>query len=277
LINLKNIARNLIEAENGVFTTQGHTDLGFALTDSTNWAEIEKFSYWYRHRNRCFVSLVQRFSPGGPIFEIGSGNGSVAIALQNTGLEVVGIEPTVNAAVTSRRRGLRIVVCARFEEAGFAPGALSNVGLFDVLEHVDDDARFVGQIRELMPSGGRIYCAVPAWKMLWSAEDAAAGHRRRYKLDGLAGLFEAARCEIEYASYFFTPLFLPIVIFRSIPGFVGLRTVRTPGLSRKEHTLPNNVVGSWLGSALDREARIIGQGKSRSLGASCLVVARAIG
>jgi SAM-dependent methyltransferase len=276
VINFKAIARNLTEGPGGLFTTPEHIDLGFLSADSTKWSEIEEISYWYKHRNRCFVSLVRRFSPEGPLFEVGSGNGYVALALQDDGMEVVAIEPTVNAALTSRQRGLRNVICARFEEAGFAPGSLSNVGLFDVLEHVEDDAGFVRRLRALMPHNGCIYCAVPAWNLMWSAEDDAAGHRRRYTLGGLSRIFEAAGFQIEYEGYFFTPLIIPIFVFRTMPRVLRLRTLRTPRLSRREHTLPQNPIGSWLGAALDREARLIAKGGTRRLGASCLLVGRAV-
>lgn len=275
MINIKDISKNLVESPHGIFTTPKHQDLEFAYADSSNWPEIERFSYWYQHRNRCFSSIVRRFPPAGPIFEIGSGNGSVALALQEAGQEVVAIEPTVNSAIMSRRRGVKNIICARFEEAGFAKGSLSNIGLFDVLEHIDDDKDFIKRLGELMPKGGYFYCAVPAWNQLWSAEDDAAGHCRRYSLKQLCRIFESTRFQVQYSSYFFAPLLLPIFFLRTIPSALGLRTLRTPELSNREHTLPKGLAGSILSTALEREVQCISHGKKKHIGASCLLVARA--
>jgi SAM-dependent methyltransferase len=275
MFNLRSIGSNLIESNEGILTTPAHRDLEFAYTDDTNWLAVEGTSFWYRHRNRCFLAILQRFQPTGPVFEIGSGNGSVAMTLQSAGLEVVAVEPTVKSALASRKRGVNCVICAKIEEAGFDDGALANIGLFDVLEHIEDDIGFVRQLRKLMPLGGYFYCAVPAWNMLWSSEDAAAGHRRRYSLRRLSNIFETAGFKIEYRTYFFAPLLLPIVLLRTIPTALRLRTFRTAELSNKEHTLPKGVIGSFLNTALEREVQCLSRGGVKHIGASCLLVARA--
>ena len=155
--DLRAIADNLVLGSNGIWEAAGHQDFGFAESDPTDWLQIEQSSYWYRHRNRCFVALLERFPPLGTLFEIGAGNGSVSLAIQSAAFSVVAVEPTERWAANAKSRGVHTVVCADLEDARFHEGALANVGMFDVLEHIDDDADFLKRVRRLMPAGGRFY------------------------------------------------------------------------------------------------------------------------
>ena len=42
---------------------------------------LEDRSFWFRHRNRCIVSLVRRFSSDATVLDIGGANGFVARGL----------------------------------------------------------------------------------------------------------------------------------------------------------------------------------------------------
>ena len=55
---------------------------------------------------------------------------------------------------------------------------------------------------------------VPAFMCLWSSEDDAAGHYRRYRLAQLCDLLESQGFTICYRSYFMGFLFLPILLIR---------------------------------------------------------------
>ena len=273
--NAVRFGTNLVNGPHGLLTSPGHQDTEFAYHDETDWPAIEDGSFWYQHRNRCFLGLIEHFHPHGAFWEIGAGNGNVSLALQATGREVIAVEPTVRSALVARQRGVRHVVCARVQEAGIAPGTLPNLGLFDVLEHIENDHAFVGELRELIAPGGLIFCAVPAWSVLWSREDDAAGHQRRYRRATLHALFTKAGFRIEYSGYFFAPLVLPILLLRTLPSALGLRVARTDRQSKKEHALPGGLAGRFLLWQLKHESSRIARGERIRLGASCLLVARA--
>lgn len=112
---------------------QGTQDFAYLKNDDTDWASLQNVSFWFRHRERLFVEVVRRYPPTGLIYEVGAGDGSVSRALQNAGHDIVAIEPTVGRAKAAKRQGVRNVVCATIENAGFDDGQFSNVGLFDVL------------------------------------------------------------------------------------------------------------------------------------------------
>lgn len=276
VLDLGQIADNLVPAENGIWVSAGHQDLRFIESDDTDWARIEETSYWYAHRNRCFLALIGLFPPRGAIFEIGAGNGSVALALQGAGHSVVAIEPTVRLAVNARNRGLKNVVCSGLENAGFKRGTLSNVGMFDVIEHISADVDYLKKLRHLMPSNGRLYCAVPAWQFLWSREDEAADHVRRYSLSELQEKISNAGFALEHSTYYFAALFVPILLLRAVPSRLGLRRPRTAESSMSEHTLRPGFVSRIIQVALDLEVNWIASARRCVIGASCAVVARAI-
>jgi SAM-dependent methyltransferase len=276
MTDLREVARNLTCREPGFWVARNHEDMQFIASDKTDWLAVEQASFWYRHRNRVLLGIVNLYPPRGTLFEIGAGNGSVTMALQKAGYSVVGIEPTVRFAENARRRGVQTVVCATIEDAGFEPGSLPNAAMFDVLEHIPSDAQYLVKLRQLIRAGGRLYCSVPALQWLWSREDEEAEHVRRYTIDALARSLTAAGFRVEHSTYFFRALLGPIFIMRSIPSLVGLRPKRTPESSLREHVLPRGWVSRCVERLLDREASRIEAGKQYAVGASCVIVARAI-
>jgi SAM-dependent methyltransferase len=268
-------ASNLVTGADGIWFASGDQDQAYASEDPTDWVEVEDHSFWYRHRNEVVLDTLQRYPPSGWLFEIGAGNGAVAAAAQRAGWPVVAVEPTVAWARNARRRGLEHVVCAHFEKAGFAPGALENAALFDVVEHIGEDAAFMRTLRGLMPRDGRLYVAVPAFRALWSREDELSGHCRRYDTSSLAGLLEGAGFRIEYRSYFFAPLLPPILLARALPYRLGLARDRTHAASAAAHGLTDSPAVKAMRAVLRGERALLGRGIRLPVGASLLVVARA--
>jgi SAM-dependent methyltransferase len=259
----------------GIWFARGDVDQAFAGADETDWAEVEERSFWYGHRNQVLLDVLRRFPYGGWLFEIGAGNGAVSRAIQEAGLAVVAVEPTVAWARRARVRGLRHVICAHFEKAGFASGTLDNVGLFDVLEHVQHDHGFLCDLRRLMPAGGRLYLAVPAFQALWSREDELSGHQRRYRIRALTALIEAAGFRAEYATYFFLPLVPAIWAARAVPHKLGIALRRTHASSAADHGINESLRVKLVRAALRLERGILRRGVPMPLGSSLLMVARA--
>ncbi len=275
-IDLSAISGNLVRGEDGIWFSLDHHDLRFNEDAEIDWESIEQKSFWYRYRNRYFLDVLNRFPPTGTLFEIGAGNGAVTLAIQRAGRPIVAIEPTVRMAKHARSRGILNVACSFLDDAQFSEGSLENVGMFDILEHVPDDAGFLSRTRRLMPPGGRLYCAVPAYQSLWSHEDTEADHIRRYLLSDLCRKMEGAGFAVEHASYYFLPLLLPILICRTIPSLLKVRTHRTRSTAQQEHQVGNGLIARLVDITLRAELRFLSSGRSLPLGASCCVVARAV-
>jgi len=207
---LQKVCRNLKLSSNGVWSTSSRqSEVHYPDFRHTVNAELEDESFWFSHRRECLLAIMSRFPPNGPLFDIGGGNGSLAIAFQSVGISTVLIEPTAVGVESARARGVRTIIHADFEGLDLEPHSLSAVGMFDVLEHIADDAGVLRRLSSQMVNKGRLYLTVPAHRLLWSVEDDTAGHQRRYSLAKLESLVESGGFCIEYSSYFFS--FLPLL------------------------------------------------------------------
>jgi hypothetical protein len=242
-----------------------HNDICFA---------VEEDSFWFTHRNRCILNAVRLFPPPGAVFDVGGGNGYVAKALQDGGVEVVLVEPGLRGVRNAQRRGVSCVVRSTLRDAGFRAGVMPAIGLFDVVEHIEDDCHFLSGVYDHLIHGGRVYLTVPSFRLLWSHEDIAAGHWRRYTLPQVCAVLRRAGFEIDYATYFFGFLMLPIYFFRVLPYSLGFTPKKDAAeRTRKDHHM-NGVTQRVIGWLSGRELRRLASKRLLRVGASCLVVAR---
>ncbi len=267
-------ATGLVYDPVGYWVAEGHSVLSYPADGNDLCFSLEENSFWFRHRNELIVETLRRFPPSGLLFDVGGGNGFVAAGLERAGFPTVLIEPGRMGAANACRRGLRNVINATADEAGFAPGSLNAVGLFDVLEHIPDDLGFLQSLHRLMRPGGRIYLTVPAFQSLWSSEDDYAGHQRRYRRRSLAKVLDAAGFDVEYLSYCFWFLPLPVFVLRAIPSWFGWRTKPTKQSATQEHSTKRGLAGWLVERALSCELSRVARGRTLWMGNSCLAVAR---
>jgi hypothetical protein len=146
--------------------------------------------------------------------------------------------------------------------------------LFDVIEHIEDDAAFLAGVRRAMSLDGRLYLTVPAYETLWSAEDDLAGHYRRFTTSRMAQLLTRTGFASLYATYIFRPLPLPVFLLRSLPHRLGFGTTEISATTvRRDHAPSNGALRGLLTRALQPEADHIAARKRMRFGGSCLVVA----
>lgn len=181
---------------------------------------IEEQSFWFQHRNRCIEKMMQVY-PSKSFVDVGGGNGFVTWYLQEQGYDITLLEPSIQACQNAKFRGVKKIICGLFKEEYIRENSVEGICLFDVLEHIKDDKTFLEVIHSKMQTNGRIYLTVPASKKLWSKEDEEAGHFRRYEKEELDKMLEEAGFQIEYSTYFFSFLYIPVWLIRKIGG--GIR------------------------------------------------------
>ncbi len=272
--DLSNIAPNLTRHPNGFWVAQDKQEVSYPAGGNEACYSIEDASFWFKHRNAVITDVVRMFPPDGPIFDIGGGNGYVARGLERDDFPVVLVEPGPAGASNAVKRGVENVVCATTQAAGFQPNTLSSVGLFDVLEHIDDDMDFLAHLKSLMKVDARIYISVPAFQTLWSAEDVNAGHFRRYSKKSLANCLKRAGFTVEYLNYFFCFLPLPVLFFRTIPSLIGLRRTGSTEAAQREHSAGGGLASRLVDRILTAERKRIQRNKSLPFGGSCIAVAK---
>jgi SAM-dependent methyltransferase len=238
---------------------------------------LEDGSFWFNHRNRCITAAVRRFPPQGFILDVGGGNGFVAQGLIDAGYETAVLEPgSVGARNAKEGRRLPTVINATVGDAAIRRGSVPNVGLFDVLEHIDDDRLFVRQLYEMTRPGGFLYLTVPAFNWLWSISDVDAGHYRRYTMQSVADVF-AGRFDVLYSTYLFQRLVPLSLLVRALPYRAGLARPRATHTYEREHAAGSKRVAGMFARLLDHEIAAISAGRSLMVGSSLLVVASRVG
>lgn len=268
------LAANLVRGANGIWYSKARARVSYPEEGNLNCLQLEENSFWFEHRNACILALVRRFQPQGLLLDVGGGNGYVTLGLQQAGLAAALLEPGEQGASNAARRGVQLVICSTLEDAGFASASFGAVGLFDVLEHIEDETAFLRTVCSVLAPGGRLYITVPAHAFLWSADDDYAGHFRRYTLSGLCRVVQALGLQVDFASYFFFFLPLPIFLLRALPSHLGLRKQNAWASYRQEHNSRSGLVGRLLNRVLAWERVRLERGQPLAVGASCLLAAR---
>jgi SAM-dependent methyltransferase len=275
MVNIAEIAPDLQRRADGIWVSATRSPVSYPEDGNLRYREIEEDSFWFDHRNGRGSAAIRAFPPGGAVFDVGGGNGVVSLALQRAGIEVVLVEPGPEGAHRAHARGIERVICCGLEDAGIRPRALPAVGLFDVVEHVEDDVGFMKEVARLLAPGGRVYLICPAYPFLWSVEDDYAGHRRRYTRRGLGATLVSAGFSVEFSTYLFAALPLPILLLRTVPSWLGVRSIASRRQEAREHRRPRGPWAALLDGILGGELAAIRRRIPLPFGGSCLAVARA--
>jgi len=271
-MSIVELTQALIEDEHGIWASDSREPVSYPADGHSRCLQVEDRSFWFKHRNECIVAAIERHPPSGCILDVGGGNGFVARRILDAGFDCAVLEPGVEGALNAKRaREIPVVIRSTLENARFEPGTLASIGLFDVIEHVEEDRSMANSIGDLLRTGGLVYCTVPIYPLLWSKHDVKAGHFRRYRREELEALF-SDRFELLYFSYLFSALVAPMFLFKALP--FRLFGSRGKLSTQQEHATGGGPTASLLGALLRREALRIRRGLQTSMGTSALIVAR---
>ena len=273
--DISTLASQVHQNENGIWFSGATADVSYYRGGHDLCFAIEEDSFWFHHRNQCIVTLLQSFPPNDQtVFDIGGGNGFVAKRLQQADYDVVVVEPIVDGAENAHSAGIRHIICSPLEAIGFRESSLPSVGMFDVLEHIEDDVAQLRLIFRLLQPGGRLYLTVPAFPWLWSVEDVVAGHFRRYTVNALTRVLAEANFSLEHSSYFFSYLTPPLFLLRTVPSAVGLRK-HNANRNHGEHAMSSSKWSNYVLAKCNKwERGKIANAKRIPFGTSCIAVAR---
>lgn len=143
------------------------------------------------------ASQVKRHLAGRALLEIGCGQGLFLSHLEQSGLEVRGLDPAY--------RGRHPAIC----RAAYSGQAAEGFVLRHVLEHLDDPLAFLARLREASPRA-RVYLEVPC--LDWILEhrawyDLYHEHVNYFRLDDFRRMF----CRLELAEPCFGSQYLAVV------------------------------------------------------------------
>ena len=269
-MNIDFYTKNLIQ-ESGIWYNNAKSTFSYPHEGNDISFQLENNSFWFNYRNKFILAAIKNYPPDGAFFDVGGGNGFVAKEIQDAGIEVVLVEPGENGCINAKKRNIHHVICSTLENAGFEKNTIPNIGLFDVLEHFENDIAFLEKIHSYLMKDGLLYITVPAYNMIWSAEDDHVGHFNRYTLKSLAEKLNSIGFKIPYSTYFFSILPIPIFLLRTIPGKLGLQgdsgNMKSSYQEHKDRGMLLNKLWIW-------ELNKIKHNKTIPFGGSCLMIAR---
>jgi hypothetical protein len=225
--------------ENGIYTASG-SDAPLSYPDEGNdlFYDLEETSFWFKHRNRVIEKLINRFPFKGNFADIGGGNGYQVQYLKEKfpHTKFYLVEPNYAGCLNARKRGIEEVYSVGFSDFPFNDKNVNGVGLFDVIEHIDDDVTFLDGLRSYLPGGSRLYLTTPAFGSLWSDVDNYSGHFRRYTRKTIGKTLTDAGWTVDFTSYIFS--YLPPLVWtlRCLPYKIrGNRSSEKIKASEKGH------------------------------------------
>jgi hypothetical protein len=99
--------------------------------------------------------------------------------------------------------------------------------ILDVLEHCEDDAAVVQQIRNYTTAESTLIITVPAFQSIFSSHDRQLGHYRRYTITQLKSLCTENGFTPVHSGYFFFSLLIVRIITRMFEAKKKLQTKKT--------------------------------------------------
>jgi SAM-dependent methyltransferase len=179
-------------------------------------------SWWFDTRNSLILQEIEKIGMKDCLWDIGSGPGIVSSYLMDHGVPCIGVEPSRLGVVVSGQRGVPSIE-SDLESLALPTASVSCIGLFDVLEHVDNPQKLLKEIRRVLTPSGDLVITVPALNWLWSSSDESAGHFVRYSRRRLKQELVASGFIPKSSQYFFATLVLPLFLFRAIPYRLGFK------------------------------------------------------
>jgi SAM-dependent methyltransferase len=232
--------------------------------------------FWFRSRNRCIAAAL-RSLPDFPaireVIEVGCGTGVVLAQLQRLfpNGHVMGMDLFAEGLTFARRRFSGTLIQGDvFDQSFDRPFDL--IGVFDVIEHLDDDGAILLRFRQQLRPGGHLIVTVPAHMSLWSSFDEAAHHRRRYSPGELRTKLTAAGFSVTRLTHFMSLLF-PLMWLKRV-----LLRERDAGSTSRESTARSELevkplVNGLLEVCLRPEAVLVSAGIPIPIGTSLLAIA----
>jgi len=235
----------------------------------------ENTYWWFQGRKKILFKMLERFhllnNGKSRVLDIGCGTGLILQGIADRSM-AIGLDFSRRALSYCRLRGLNNLLRGDVTNLPISDSSMDLILALDLLEHVEDDARLMGEIHRVLKPGGHLLATVPAHQYLWSEHDEALHHYRRYSKSSFHSLIKGCSFEVVKYSYVISFTFFPILIFRLIQRYY--RKLRPSKADPKSHIiiLPKGI-NSLLIKVLELEGALL-ERMNLPFGVSLLCIAR---
>ncbi len=241
-------------------------------------------SFWYKSRNRIIeylISSVFKKNKYKSFLEIGCGNGFVLQHLSKSFLSISfsGCDIYIEALKYCRSNNDN-------DTELFQYNVFKNnldlkydcIGLFDVIEHIENDNTVLQNVGHLLNPGGSIMITIPADMRLWSNNDVVNKHKRRYNITSISKLLSDNGFEVTYSNYFvfwlFPVLWLKAKIQKYSTKKNDFSTYSTEDIAKQLNLKINPILNFMFYQIMKLELFWIKQGFKFSIGSSIVIVGK---
>ncbi|GAP20118.1 hypothetical protein ADM99_09910 [Leptolinea tardivitalis] len=234
--------------------------------------------FWFSARNDVICSLINKklSTPNGFQFlEVGCGTGNVLKAIEHRfpSIALTGMDLFHEGLDYARLR----VSCGLVQgDLAYPPfkSLFDMVGMFDVLEHIEDDRTVLMQIYNLIKPGGYLFVTVPADMNLWSYFDIASHHVRRYSLVELREKITGAGFADEFSSAYIAATYPLVWLERRIKDILSTNQADSIQRQAEDDIKIYPVINELLRGILTIEAGWLSKGRELPFGSSLVMMAR---
>jgi SAM-dependent methyltransferase len=226
--------------------------------------------WWYRGRRTVLERVISDLPVpnGARILDAGCGSGRNMVELARHGT-VTGIELSETSVGLARARDAGEVIEGSVLTMPFDESSFDLAVSLDVIEHLEDDAGALRELRRVVVPGGPLLVTVPAYPWLWSGHDVVNHHHRRYTRDSLLAVAQVAGWRCVRTTYF-NSLLLPVAVMLRLLERLNRKTTE----SSLDLWVPTEPLNWLLERPLAFEAGLIGHGGRIPAGLSLLAVFR---
>jgi SAM-dependent methyltransferase len=186
--------------------------------------QYERSHWWFTARESILISFIKKIRKNNlptadlKILNVGCSTGRSSEYLAQFGT-VTSLEYDAYCCEFTREKTGLEIIHGSVTELAFENEKFDLVCAFDVIEHVEDDALAISEMKRVLKTGGVLLLTVPAFMDLWSHHDEINHHFRRYTMSELKQYFLEKPENIIFKSYFNTLLFIPIYSFRKMSNW----------------------------------------------------------
>lgn len=180
--------------------------------------------WWFKGRRILLKRILKSLNNHSSlkILDTGSCTGYNLHLLNKYG-KAYGVDVEKKAVEYCKKRGLkRMTLLKNGMKLPFQNNSFDVITCLDVLEHIEEDEKYLHELYRVLKPKGKLIIFVPAIKLLWSQLDVKSHHQTRYTISTLKNKIRKTKFllkEIKYFNYILFWPMLPVRLIQKLPFF----------------------------------------------------------